>query len=153
VACIAGVRGVVLTRADKTSSASNNAGEFVLKASWITGIISAAVVAGYTIFLLTAAGSIASVGSYSDPTQPAKLATDVSTAFSGLLSGNLALVFWLGAVVIGLAAPIALALLAGKKSATTLTTCTGIGLVCALVGGVCFRIILYTLGFSVFMLF
>ena len=143
VACIEGIRG----------STSEDAGGLTSKASWITGIICTVVVIGYAIFLSTAAGSFASVGSFHDYTNPAREIIDVQSSLSGILSGDLALLFWLGVVVVGLAVPIVLAFFAGKKKGTTLTACAGIGLVCALIGAGCFRVILYALGYNVFMLF
>lgn len=67
-----------------------------------------------------------------------------------LVGGDLALAFWLGLVVVGLAAPLALTLwfLTKKKAFPTLAVPVA-GLVCALVGGGVMRALMYVLGSSI----
>lgn len=68
-----------------------------------------------------------------------------------LLSGDMALVFWAGVILLGVAAPIVLALFALKQYQASGRSAAFLwaALVCALAGGVALRVILYTLGTSV----
>lgn len=84
-----------------------------------------------------------------------------SRSISRLLSGDLALMFWAGVVVIGLLVPLALVLSALKKprqstdesvrapDARTLATCMFIACACSTVGAVVLRVIMYAVGTSV----
>lgn len=76
---------------------------------------------------------------------------DATSSVSRLLSGDLAAVFWIGLVIIGIVGPAALAWMlrsAGEGGMSALTV-TGLGLVCVLVGGVVFRALMYSLGSGV----
>lgn len=72
---------------------------------------------------------------------------DPSRSIDLLLSGSLAMPFWLGVVVLGIVCPLALALVAlrGGKSAAALWA----AFACLLVGNVALRVIMYTVATSV----
>lgn len=76
---------------------------------------------------------------------------DATSSVSRLVSGDLAALFWIGLVVIGIVGPAALAwMLRGtKEGGMSALTATGLGLVCVLVGGVVFRALMYSLGSGV----
>jgi len=128
-------------------------GSFSAKLSWIAGIVAAVVTAAYTVFLATLSSAFTDVGHYFDPTQPTKPMEDVSSAFTSIFTGDLALLFWVGVVLIGLVVAIVLAFLSTKKEGMTLAAFAGGALICALIGGFCFRVIFYSLGFSVFLFY
>ena len=126
---------------------------FSVLLSLISGIVSAIVTVAYAGYVSASTSSYTSVGYYIDPTHPTKPVTDVSAAFAGLFSGDLALLFWCGVVIVGLLVPLILALVVRKKTGTSLAASSCLALVCALAGGICFRAILYILGFSVFVFY
>ncbi len=105
----------------------------VNKATLIALAIQALVVIGYVIFLAAAP--------YQDPSRSA----------IRLLAGDLALAFWLGVVVIGLAVPLALTMRVqtAKEKAGKVLSIAALGLGCVLVGGVVLRGIIYILGTSI----
>ncbi len=105
----------------------------VNKATLIALAVQALVVIGYVIFLALAP--------YQDPTR---------SAFR-LLAGDLALAFWLGVVVVGLAVPLALTMRVqtAKDKAGNPLGIAALGLGCVLVGAVVFRGIIYVLGTSI----
>lgn len=126
---------------------------FLAKIAVVVGIVLLIITAIYGGFFVLAAGSYTNVGLYFDPTQPTKEMVDPSAVFASVFVGENALLFWGGVFVIGLVIPIALAFLTTKKEPQTVTVYAVIALVCALVGGICFRAILYVLGASVFLFY
>lgn len=138
------------SRREAVPSSPALAARFSARLSWICGLIHALAVAAYAAFFGMAGAAFPDVGYYYDPTHPTKSVVDPSTAFASILAEP---VFWLGAVLIGLLVPLALAFLAEKRKPRQLACLCGTGLVCALVGGFCFRAVLYLLGFSVFVFY
>lgn len=106
----------------------------------------AVVVAAYTVHIGSVMGDYVG-SSYVVYHVGPFTATDASTGFSRMISGDLAAVFWGLVVVVGLAVPAGV--LAAKKSASSFATLAGVGLVAALAGGVAFRVILYVIGSTV----
>lgn len=91
---------------------------------------------------------------YFDPTLPDSSMIDVTTFTESIFAGSNALMFWLGVIIVGAVAPIALAFLAKKDEANkNLALFGGAGLVCAVVGGFCWRMILYIVAISIFALY
>jgi anaerobic dimethyl sulfoxide reductase subunit C (anchor subunit) len=72
---------------------------------------------------------------------------------SGFLTGDQALLFWGGARVVGALIPGVAAFLAMRQKGTTAAGIVSVAIVCALAGGLCFRVVLYALGFSVFVFY
>jgi DMSO reductase anchor subunit len=142
--------------AAKMASSSNallSGVDVTVRVALAGAVITIVAVAAYAIFVPSAASSFTSVGSYFDPTQPTKETADPQGALSGFLSGDQAGLFWGGALALGAIVPLALALVSAKKTGATLVGMAVLGAVCALVGGVCFRLVLYDLGYSVFVFY
>jgi anaerobic dimethyl sulfoxide reductase subunit C (anchor subunit) len=68
-----------------------------------------------------------------------------------VLAGDLAPVFWVGLVLIGLLAPALLTLQLGPEKVERMTRLSSaqLGLLCVLVAGVAFRVLMFSLGSSV----
>ncbi|MDR1185258.1 MAG: hypothetical protein LBK67_10765, partial [Coriobacteriales bacterium] len=60
---------------------------------------------------------------------------------------------WGGALVLGALIPGVAAFLTFKQKGSTATAITSVAALCALAGGLCFRAVLYALGFSVFVFY
>lgn len=119
----------------------------------ISAFAHALSVISYVAYFSIARNAFTSVGHYSDPTHPALATIDPMSTFSSILIGENALLFWGGVVVIGLVVPIVLALLSKGVSRKTIVAMSIGGIGAALIGGICFRAILYVLGFSVFVFY
>lgn len=81
-----------------------------------------------------------------------------SRSLARLLSGDLALMFWAGVVIIGLVVPLVLTIMAAVKSGKAkdaldntknLATWMFVSLACSVVGAIVLRVIMYALGTSV----
>jgi formate-dependent nitrite reductase membrane component NrfD len=107
----------------------------------------------YTIFIPSVASSFTSVGNYFDPTHPTKVMADPQGMLSGFLTGDQALLFWGGALIVGALIPGVAAFLSMKQKGTTAAGIASGAVICALAGGLCFRVVLYALGFSVFVFY
>lgn len=127
------------------------------KVALVAGIVQAVATAIYVAFFTMAAGAYTEVGNYFDPTHPTKAMADPASNLMGVVAGEQALLFWIGVVAVGIVVPLVLAFLIRKAAATKKTTLilpyAVVALVCALAGGICFRVILYVLGFSVFVFY
>lgn len=121
----------------------------------LVGVIAVAVMtAVYIGVFAMSAGAYTSVPFYWDYVHPTQPLEDPATMLTSIAFGSEALLFWLGVVVVGLVIPAIMVYLAKRKgSQSNLTVYAGVGLLGALAGGMCFRVILYILGFSVFMFF
>lgn len=84
-------------------------------------------------------------------TTPDAAAADPSAAAASVLGGSNALLFWGGAVAIGAIVPLVAAIVAGRKTSMRLPA-AGLAAACALIGGVCYRVVLYVVavGFYVY---
>jgi DMSO reductase anchor subunit len=125
-------------------------------AAWIAlagGGVTVVALLAYAFLIPSLASSFTTVGNYFDPTQPTKEMADPVSALSGFLAGGQAALFWGGALIVGAAVPLAVAFLAGKKKGSVLIGAGALGAVCTLAGGVCFRMVLYALGYSVFVFY
>jgi anaerobic dimethyl sulfoxide reductase subunit C (anchor subunit) len=145
LSCIAGLKGETELDVAKLS----------LRLTWIFGIVALIVTIAYALFISSSSGTFSDVGYYFDATHPNKPMADAASATSGILTGSTAMLFWGGVIAIGYIVPIALAFVAQNKAplGKVVAVCAGGGLICALIGGICFRIILYTLAFSVFVFY
>jgi hypothetical protein len=124
-----------------------------LKAALGGGILTVLATIAYAIYIPSTAASFTSVGNYFDPTHPTKAMVDPGSQLSNFLTGDQAGLFWAGVLVIGAIVPLVLAFLALKKQGTTVVGLAAVSLVAAIVGAVCFRVIFYALGFSVFIFY
>ena len=114
-------------------------------------IAKAVAVVAYAINIATV--KFASVGHYFDPTQPTKPVVETGSYISRMLSGDLALAFWLGIVIIGIIVPLVLAWLKRGKEAKEAEYFAIAAVLCAIVGAICFRTIFFALGSSVFLFY
>ena len=119
--------------------------------SLIAGVVKAAAVAIYTAVI----GGIkfASVGHYFDPTQPTKAVAETGSYISRMLSGDLAGIFWAGVILIGIVAVLVIAFMKKGAEAKDAQIWAAAALVCAVIGAICFRVIFFALGSSVFLFY
>ncbi len=126
------------------------------KLGGIASVIGSAASAVLTIAMVAvfqaSAGSFASVGYHFDPTTPTVHPVDVA-AETNVLSGDLAPVVWLGVIVVGAALPLVAAILGQRKGGKSWLAMGAAGVVCALIGAICLRVVFYEVGFSVFMFY
>jgi hypothetical protein len=107
----------------------------------------------YAVFIPATASAFTSVGNYFDPTHPTKVMADPRGVLSGFLTGGQAALFWGGALVTGALIPGVLAYLTGRGQGSSVAGVATAATLCALAGGLCFRAVLYALGFSVFVFY
>lgn len=119
----------------------------------ISSIFAAVMTFIYAFYFTLAGAEFTEVGNYFDPTMPTKAMLDPNALFNSLFFGENALMFWLGVVVVGLLIPIITTILAKKKEPKQIVVYSAVGLIAALVGGMCFRALLYILGASVFIFY
>ncbi|MDR3315606.1 MAG: hypothetical protein LBS98_03880, partial [Coriobacteriales bacterium] len=148
-AALAGIR----RPADAGSAAGSAGVPLVLTVALAGAAITLVALVAYAVFIPAQAAAFTSVGNYFDPTHPTKVMADPQGALAGFLTGDQAGLFWAGALVIGALVPGALAFLARKREGATLAAMAAIGVLCALAGGICFRMVLYALGFTVFVFY
>lgn len=142
--------------------------EFLKKFALATVVVYAVIVVIYAIYIVVLGNtSFSEVGYYFDPTLPDVHVTEADATMATIFTGAYAPLFWLGVVVIGLVAPIALAFVAGKGAAKPAAAGeaakAGVlanekvtylaALICLLIGGACWRVILYVTALHVFAIF
>ena len=98
-------------------------------------------------------GTFCDIAYYFDPTLPDVGMVDISAVTGSVFAGSQAVAFWLGTVVVGVVAPLALTWFAKRVEGKTLVTYGGVALVCAVVGSLCWRCILYAVAISIFPLY
>ena len=122
------------------------------------GVATAVALIAYAVFINSLGGVYSDITYYFDPTLPDSSMIDVQEDFVGtVLAGSNAPLFWIGAVIVGVALPVGAAFmakraLAGGKQQQVLPL-AGAGLACALAGGICWRMILYMVAVSIFALY
>lgn len=130
-----------------------DAKELMVKIALIGSVLEVIAVLVYGFVVTSQAGAYTDLGMYFDPTLPDVAMVNVA-AIINVMSGNMALPFWLGSIVVGGIAPIALAFLATKANDVKGALPYAIsGIVCATIGGICWRCILYVVAISVFAVF
>lgn len=112
----------------------------------------------YALYIGAQGAQYSDITYYFDPTLPDSHMIDVQgDAIGTLLAGANAPLFWIGAVIVGIIVPAALAYLAKQAAAKgtnqQVLPLAGAGLVCALVGGICWRMLLYMAAMHVFALY
>jgi anaerobic dimethyl sulfoxide reductase subunit C (anchor subunit) len=125
---------------------------FACRIALAGGALQLVAAVGYAVLIPTLASKFSIVNFYFDPSNPTKEMMDPNAIFSGFLSGDGLVLFW-GSLLLGAVIPAVLAFLAQKKSGMTLAGFAGVGAVSALAGGVAFRMVLYVLGFSLFVFY
>lgn len=136
---------VAATKQDDALSAS------LAKLTCIAGVVSAVVmvVCGvyYTTIRFYDPGTV--VFHTTEPTQPA---ANPEATLASVIGGSNALLFWGGAVLLGSIVAAICGFLKIKKPASALPVAST-ALVCTLVGGVCFRVVLYVVGVGFYVYF
>ena len=128
-------------------------GSFFSKATAILAIVSAVVCVAAMFFIANIQPeTIDGITFYTyDPTHPA---VDPTVDLAAGVSGSAALVFWLGAVIVGCAIPVVAGILSSKKASLAKTpVLPACSLVAALAGGVCYRVVLYVVGIASYIYF
>lgn len=128
-------------------------GSIACKVALVGAALQAVAAIGYAVFIPKVGKVFTSVPYYFDPNNPTKDIMDPAGIFSGYLGGDGLVLFWILAVVIGIVLPLVAAILGDKKTGKNLVLFAGIGLACALIGGIAFRVLLYDLGFSLFVFY
>lgn len=133
---------------------ADEAKDMGIKLALVGGGLQFLAVAGYATMIATSVDVYSNITYYFDPTLPDHPMIDIASVTGSIFTGNLALAFWLGTVAVGILAALALTLFA-KKNATgkKLAAYAGAALVCVVVGGLCWRGILYAVAMSVFALY
>ena len=119
-------------------------------ATFVAGIIAAVTVIIFAIVALNAEFTIPMA--YFDPVTPTEHLAAGSAAIAEILKGSGALAFWGGALVLGAIVPAICGILA-KKLTNAGKILAFVAVICALIGGICFRAVFYQLGVSVFGIF
>ncbi len=142
--------------------------EFLKKFAFWLVVIYAVIVVVYAVYLVILGNtSFSEIGFYFDPTLPDIHMTEAGKTMTSIFAGSYAPLFWLGVVVIGLVAPLALAFVAkkggvkikaaGEKAVAGILSNEKVtylaALICLLIGGVCWRVILYMTALHVFAIF
>jgi anaerobic dimethyl sulfoxide reductase subunit C (anchor subunit) len=141
--------------AESAKGSQGSSAIFTLSAKLALGaaVLTLIALLAYAVFIPSLSPSFTSVGNYFDPTQPTKVMDDPQGMLSGFLTGDQALLFWVGALVLGALVPGAAAFFVTRQQGTTAASTAGVAALCALAGALCFRVVLYALGFSVFVFY
>lgn len=118
--------------------------------SFIAGLASAAVILICGFYYTTI--SFYDVGIAFHTTNPTAPAADPTGTLASPIMGSQALLFWGGAIVVGSLVAAVLGFLKWRKPQGALPYAV-ISLVCALAGGICFRIVLYAVGVAYYVYF
>ncbi|MDR1013863.1 MAG: hypothetical protein LBL86_02635 [Coriobacteriales bacterium] len=120
----------------------------------VGGLLQAAVVLVYA-FVVNGSADLysADISYYFDPTLPDVAMVDPPSLMQSILAGSQAVPFWIGVIVVGIAAALALLWPIRRLEGTTLAVVAGIALACTVVGSLSWRVILYVVALNVFALY
>ena len=113
-------------------------------------IIGAVFTIIYLFSLQFVADQFATVGYYFDVTHPTNSLIDLA-AITGVLTGDKAILSWLGVIIIGCALPIAATVMGKMKGNWKIWG--PVAVVSGLVGAICIRILFFQMGYLFFMFF
>ena len=133
----------------------DSARDLSVKLALIGGVLQVVAVFVYA-FVINGSGGLysADIQYYFDPTLPDVAMVDRASIVGGIFAGSQALTFWLGVVAVGMVAPLVLTWLAKKvEVGKKLAAYAGAALACVVVGGLCWRVILYLVAISIFALY
>ena len=125
-------------------------GALLAKLTCAMGIVSALAILVAGFYWTTI--SFGDVGYSFHTTDPTAALPDPSAALAAPTVGSLAGLFWVGAVVVGSLVAVVAGFFGMKKAEQALPL-SAAALVCSLVGGVCFRVVLYAVGVSFYVYF
>lgn len=143
-----GVSLLIIGAALKTSDGEGLA----VKVALVGLVASVVALIAYAAIITTGGAAYAELGYYFDPTLPDKHMVDVAAVIN-VLSGERALLFWLGAIAVGVVVPFVLVLLAGKKEGTAKLGMYIAAMVCLMAGGIVWRCITYLVALHAFATF
>lgn len=112
-------------------------------------ILNAVLSIAYGISIVASASAFTQVGYYWDPTHPNYPIADAASAVN-IMSGEAAIAFWVGVVVVGCAVPVVCAILSKRKPTAGYAVAIA-SLICTVIGALCLRGVFYIAGASVFM--
>lgn len=137
------------------ATGDDTAKDLGVKMALAGGVLQLLAVFVYAFMINGSAGLYtADIQYYFDPTLPDVAMVDRASIVGSIFAGSQALAFWLGVIVVGIVAPLALTWLAKKvETGKKLAAYAGAALACAVVGGICWRVILYLVAISVFALY
>lgn len=125
-------------------------GALLARLTLVAGIVSAVVVIACGFYYTTI--TFANVGIAFHTTAPTASAVNPEGALASPMSGDAMGLFWGGAVLLGSLVAAACGFAGMKKPALSLRASACV-LVCALAGGVCFRLVLYVVGVAYYVYF
>lgn len=146
---LGGLIGLVISAATGAADAK----DLALKVSLAGGVLQLIAVIAYAFVIYTMGGAFYDIAYYFDPTLPDVGMVDISAVTGSVFAGSQAVAFWLGTVVVGVVAPLALTWFAKRVEGKTLVTYGGVALACVVVGSLCWRCILYAVAISIFPLY
>ncbi len=126
--------------------------DIAVKVALAGGILQVLVVVAYAVYISGSIDMYGTVEYYFDPTLPDVAMVDVAGEIN-IIAGALAPLYWLVVVVLGGAGPIVLSALCMKAEGQKRMIFAIAALVCALIGGMVWRGILYEVALSVFPMF
>jgi DMSO reductase anchor subunit len=153
---VAGAEGAAGAGTDGGGVAAGGVGaaDTLSKLVFVGAGVTLVALLAYCVYIPLQASAFADVGYYFDSTNPTKEMADPQAASAGFLFGGQAVLFWIGALLAGVLAPVALVFLARKRrDKGSLIGLSATGLVLALAGAACFRVTLYALGFTTFVFY
>lgn len=145
---------IVVLIINEVKGADSEVRKALIKYALICGAVQLVLTIVYIAFISTSAGSFSTVGNYFDPTTPTKEIIEPSEVVTSIVTGSYAPIFWLGVIAVGLGVPgVLLFLLWKDKFINKTLVIASISVIAALIGGMCFRVLIYLVGMSVFLYF
>ena len=125
--------------------------DFMVKTALVGAVAQLVIVLAYAIVINGSAATYsADIAFYFDPTLPM---VDRAAVVGSLLAGSNAVMFWLGAIIVGIIAPAAILWLGKAKEGQQLAIYAGGAGVCCIIGGIIWRVLLYSAAMHIFALF
>lgn len=127
---------------------------FMVKIALGGAVAQLVIVLVYAIMINGSAATYsADIAFYFDPTLPDVPMVDRAAVVGSLLAGSNAVMFWLGAIIVGIIAPAAILWLGKAKEGRQLAIYAGGAGVCCIIGGIIWRVLLYSAAMHIFALF
>ena len=128
--------------------------DFMVKTALVGAVAQLVIVLVYAIMINGSAATYsADIAFYFDPTLPDVPMVDRAAVVGSLLAGSNAVMFWLGAIIVGIIAPAAILWLGKAKEGQQLAIYAGGAGVCCIIGGIIWRVLLYSAAMHIFALF
>lgn len=133
----------------------DDAFDMLAKVAVVGGVLELITVIVYALVIGGSAGTYsADIAYYFDPTLPDVAMVDRAGTMGSLIAGANAPLYWLGAIIVGIVVPLVISFLAMKvKDAQKLMTYAVAALVCVIIGGIIWRVLLYWVALSIFSLY